>query len=59
MKLLIAAGIRIVEILFFAGWAGSVLVIAMSLTNFIFAYQQPDTGPESEETDTPEMDDQP
>jgi hypothetical protein len=38
MDFAISTGIRILEVLFFAGWVGSLLVILLSLTDYIRTY---------------------
>lgn len=38
MDFAISTGIRILEVLFFAGWIGSLLVILLSLIDFIRTY---------------------
>ena len=38
MDFAISTGIRILEVLFFAGWIGSLLVILLSLIDYIRTY---------------------
>ncbi len=42
MTLLISIGIRILEILFFAGWIGSAVVILWSLIDYIAIFLRKD-----------------
>jgi hypothetical protein len=42
MDFAIATGIRILEVLFFAGWVGSLLVILLSLIDYIRTYLMKD-----------------
>ena len=48
MDLLITIGIRILEVLFFAGWIGSAVVILWSLIDYIAIFTNKDeTAPEA------------
>lgn len=42
MDFAISTGIRVLEVLFFAGWVGSLLVIVLSLIDYIRTYLNKD-----------------
>ncbi len=42
MDIVITAGIRILEVLFFAGWIGSLIVILWSLIDYIAIFLKKD-----------------